>query len=324
MSLRKMSSKTLLFSALLLIVAPPLPAVAQDVDVPGNLTMRNSTDPSVGNVLKEGVPFLHNFGTSDTFLGSFAGNFTMTGGANTASGFQALAGNTTGSVNTASGADALTANTTGIRNTADGAFALFFNTTGDFNTASGNTALANNTSGSGNTALGFAADVSAGDLTNATAIGYNAIVDVSNKVRVGNHDVTVIEGEVGFTCSSDRNKKEHLRPVEGEAVLTKIRGMSLTSWNFIGHDPKQFRHYGPMAQDFFAAFGHDGMGTIGTPTTITSTDMDGILMVAAQALEKRTVEQRKRIDVLTAENADLKARLEALERRVRAPAHADQ
>src|SRR5216684_2866768 len=179
MSLRKMSSKTLLFSALLLIVAPPLPAVAQDVDVPGNLTMRNSTDPSVGNVLKEGVPFLHNFGTSDTFLGSFAGNFTMTGGANTASGFQAL------SVNTASGADALTANTTGIRNTADGAFALFFNTTGDFNTASGNTALANNTSGSGNTALGFAADVSAGDLTNATAIGYNAIVDVSNKVRVG-------------------------------------------------------------------------------------------------------------------------------------------
>jgi len=286
--------------------------------------MRNSTDPSVGNVLKEGVPFLHNFGTSNTFLGSFAGNFTMTGGANTASGFQALAGNTTGSVNTASGADALTANTTGIRNTADGAFALFFNTTGDFNTASGNTALANNTSGSGNTALGFAADVSAGDLTNATAIGYNAIVDVSNKVRVGNHDVTVIEGEVGFTCSSDRNKKEHLRPVEGEAVLTKIRGMSLTSWNFIGHDPKQFRHYGPMAQDFFAAFGHDGMGTIGTPTTITSTDMDGILMVAAQALEKRTVEQRKRIDVLTAENADLKARLEALERRVRAPAHADQ
>src|SRR5216684_7245 len=165
MSLRKMSSKTLLFSALLLIVAPPLPAVAQDVDVPGNLTMRNSTDASVGNVLKEGVPFLHNFGTSDTFLGSFAGNFTMTGGANTASGFQALAGNTTGSVNTASGADALTANTTGIRNTAHG----------------------------------FAADVSAGDLTNATAIGYNAIVDFSNQVRVGNHDVTAIQCEEGLT-----------------------------------------------------------------------------------------------------------------------------
>ncbi len=43
-----------------------------------------------------------------------------------------------------------------------------------------------------------------------------------------------------------------------------------------------------MAQDFFAAFGHDGIGTIGTPTTITSGDLDGILLVAAQALEKRT------------------------------------
>ena len=58
-----------------------------------------------------------------------------------------------------------------------------------------------------------------------------------------------------------------------------------------------------MAQDFFAAFGHDGIGTIGTETTITSTDMDGILMIAAQGLEKRT-------EALTAENADLKARLE--------------
>src|SRR5258708_38852456 len=103
MSLKKRSGKTFLFSPFFFIKAPPLPAVAQDVDVPGNLTMRNSTDPTVGNVLKEGVPFLHNFGTSNTFLGSFAGNFTMTGGANTASGFHALANNATGPANTANG-----------------------------------------------------------------------------------------------------------------------------------------------------------------------------------------------------------------------------
>jgi hypothetical protein len=66
-----------------------------------------------------------------------------------------------------------------------------------------------------------------------------------------------------------------------------------------------------MAQDFFAAFGHDGTGTIGTNTTITSTDLDGILMIAAQALEKRTVEQKKEIQTLRGENADLKARLES-------------
>jgi hypothetical protein len=175
---------------------------------------------------------------------------------------------------------------------------------GNNNTAFGEVALGSNITGSENTAIGVFADVSIGNLTNATAIGYRAVVDASNKVRVGNAAVTVIEGQVGFTASSDRNLKENLRPVAGEVVLGKIRSLNLTSWNFIGHDPKRFRHYGPMAQDFFAAFGHDGIGTIGTETTITSTDMDGILMIAAQALEKRT-------EALRAENADLKARLES-------------
>ncbi len=373
---------------------------AQDVDVPGNLTMRNSTDPPVGNVLKEGVPFLHNFGAANTFLGANAGNFTMSGyentatgyvalqanttggdntttgagalfsntegSANTATGFEALHDNITGTGNTASGYRPLRANTTGINNTASGTRALigniagsentatgyqalysnttgsdntatgagalfyninsgntatgtnalFNNTIGNGNTAIGDAALGSNTTGSHNTAIGSGADVPfPTNLTNATAIGYGAIVDASNKVRVGNAGVTVIEGQVGFTASSDRNKKENFKAVDGEKVLGKIRGLSLTSWNFIGHDPKQFRHYGPMAQDFFTAFGDDGIGKIGTETTITSTDIDGILMVAANALEKRTVEQRKRMDVLTAENADLKARLEALERR---------
>jgi len=151
-----------------------------------------------------------------------------------------------------------------------------------------------------------------GDLVNATAIGNGAIVNASNKVRVGDTNVTVIEGQVGFTASSDVRQKENFRPVDGEHVLGKIRGLKLTSWNFIGHDPKQFRHYGPMAQDFFAAFGHDAVGTIGTDTTITSTDMDGVLMIAAQALEKRVAEQQKEI---TALKAEFKSRLNALERR---------
>jgi hypothetical protein len=97
-------------------------------------------------------------------------------------------------------------------------------------------------------------------------------------------------------------------------VLRKLRGLSLTSWNYIGHDPKEFRHYGPMGQEFFAAFGHDGIGTIGSPKSLTSSDMAGILMSAVQALEKRSAEQRHDMDALTAKNAELKARLERLER----------
>jgi hypothetical protein len=94
--------------------------------------------------------------------------------------------------------------------------------------------------------------------------------------------------------------------VDGEAVLGKIRGFELSSWSFIGHDPKQFRHYGPMAQDFFAAFGHDGVGQIGSETTINSGDLAGILMIAVQAPEKRTQELNRK-----------EARIAALEQQTR-------
>ena len=168
------------------------------------------------------------------------------------------------------------------------------NTTGGQNTASGVNALRSNTTGSSNTAIGFAANVSAGNLTNATAIGDGAIVNASNKIRLGNTAVTVIEGQVAFTVSSDKTQKENFQPVDGEEVLGKIRGFELSSWNFIGHDPKKFRHYGPMAQDFYAAFGHDGLGQIGSETTINSGDLAGILMIAVQALEKRTAELKQK------------------------------
>ena len=132
------------------------------------------------------------------------------------------------------------------------------------------------------------------NLYNATAIGREAIVNASNKVRLGDTAVTVIEGQVAFTAISDKTKKENFQPVDGEEVLGKIRGFELSSWNFIGHDPKEFRHYGPMAQDFFSAFGQDGVGQIGTETTINSGDLAGILMIAVQALEKRTAELKQK------------------------------
>ena len=333
------------------------PAAKLDV-VGGNLNLENSSATS-GNILKSGVPFLHNYGRFNTFLGFAAGNFTMTGFRNTASGNEALFSNTTGrfntasgdsalffnttgSVNTASGQLALLNNTTGSDNTASGSAALFHNTTGFFNTASGTSALfnnteggfntasggalflnttgsnntaygyvalLNNTTGSANTAVGVGADVSQGNLSNATAIGYLALVDASNKIRLGNSEVTVVEGPP-YSTVSDKTKKENFKAVDAQEVLRKIRGLTVTSWNYIGQEPQQFRHYGPVAQDFFAAFGDDGVGTIGSPTTITSTDINGVLMLAVQALGQEN-------DAFKAENAELKARLEALERLVK-------
>jgi hypothetical protein len=271
-------------------------------------------------------------GSSNTASGFNALFSNTTGSGNSATGFQALFNNTTGSRNNGHGFQALFTNTTGIFNNAYGYQALLFSTTGSGNNAHGDQALVLNTTGSSNTAVGAGADVSAGNLTNATAIGAGTSVNANNKIRLGNGSVTVLESQVALTVVLDKTKKENFKPVDGEAVLRKIRGFELTSWNFIGHDPKEFRHYGPMAQDFFAAFGHDSVGQVGTGTTINSGDMAGILMIAVQALEKRTAELKQKeaqIAVLKSTVEDLKAqhayfvtvaaRLEALELRQNQP-----
>ena len=97
---------------------------------------------------------------------------------NTSLGTDALQNNTTGSFNTASGRQAVVNNTTGIANTGIGLNALFSNITGNFNTAIGN-----------------GANVSGGNLTNATAIGNGATVNASNKVRLGDVFVEVVQYE---------------------------------------------------------------------------------------------------------------------------------
>src|SRR4030095_7810902 len=114
-----------------------------------------------------------------------------------------LAGVAAAQGNTSLGSGALQSNTTGINNTALGLNSLYSNTTGTLNTAIGRSALTDNTAGNNNTAIGFGADVSTGNLTNATAIGSGATVNASNKIRIGNSSVTVIEGQVAYTFPSD-------------------------------------------------------------------------------------------------------------------------
>ena len=155
--------------------------------VSGNLS---ATGPVSGSSYQIGSN-LFAFGSyahSNAFLG-FAGNATMTGTGNTASGYSALQSNTTGYNNTAIGAGALQSHTTGDRNTAIGAFALYESTTGSFNIgigdSTGGTKDNSTLIGNDNTVLGYAARFSTGTLTNATAVGALAEVDESNAMVLG-------------------------------------------------------------------------------------------------------------------------------------------
>ena len=98
----------------------------------GNLVLSaNPSTSTTGNILKGANSFIHNFGTSNTFVGENAGNFSMSGtGLNTVMGANALTANTTGNNNTAVGYQTLAAVTTGSSNIAIGSNAGGTVTTG--------------------------------------------------------------------------------------------------------------------------------------------------------------------------------------------------
>jgi hypothetical protein len=162
--------------------------------------------------------------TANTAIGSASLASLQKGQDNTAVGANTLSLAYRCNDNTAIGQLALFYDTTGSYNTAIGAGALFQTTTGAFNSALGEWALADNYTGTYNTGLGFEADVSSGSLTNATAIGAHAIVNASNKVRIGNSAVTVIEGQVPFTTPSDgRFKFDVQEDVKGLDFIRQLR-----------------------------------------------------------------------------------------------------
>jgi hypothetical protein len=99
---------------------------------------------------------------------------SLSGGYNTAIGFNSLAANTSGTNNTAIGNSALNANTTASDNQAFGTTALYLNTTGSLNTAVGRDALRSNTTGSYNTATGYQAGYSNAQGSANTFLGYQA------------------------------------------------------------------------------------------------------------------------------------------------------
>lgn len=116
--------------------------------------------------------------------------------------------------------------------------------------------------------------------------GYYFYTDATD----ANMGVRMLHGGSSWETLSDSTKKENFQYVDGKEFLNKISDMKLGSWNYKNQNPEEFRHYGPMAQEFYALFGTDGIGTIGCDTTIATADIDGVMMIAIQALIKENQE----------------------------------
>ena len=162
-------------------------------------------------------------GIGNTAIGYRALYTNTTSPNNVAIGIEALALSTATS-NVAVGAYSLATNAAGTENTAVGRAALDTNTSGNYNTAIGRDALDANSTGDGLTGLGRGTDVSVDGLSNSTAIGYNAVVNASNKIRIGNAGITVIEGQVAYSFPSDARFKFNLQDnVPGLLFIKKLK-----------------------------------------------------------------------------------------------------
>jgi trimeric autotransporter adhesin len=223
----------------------------------------------------------------------------------------------------------------GVRSTAMGSQSA---AGGDYSTAMGSgtraagmysTAMGRNTYAGGDVSTSMGSSASTNDKTGAFVYGdastsimlraqaNNQFVVRSQRFWFGNNnDVTAtagrfIETSTGaylssggtWTNSSDVNRKHHFLPVDADDVLDRIVTMPIRTWSY-RDDETSVRHMGPTAQDFHAAF---GLGD--SNTAIATVDVDGVVLAAIQALEKRTQELRE-------ENAELRAALAAVQQRV--------
>jgi len=115
-----------------------------------------------------------------------------------------------------------------------------------------------------------------------------------------------------WTNASDREAKANFAAVDAQEVLARLAAIPIQTWNYKSQDPS-VRHIGPVAQDFYAAF---GLGE--DDEHISTMDADGVALAAILGLYQFSQEQAARIQALEAENAALQQRLDDLEARMAA------
>jgi len=262
-----------------------------------------------------------------------------TGGGSTAMGSGSIA---SGAYSTAAGA------TTQAQGTAAVAMGQQTVASGDYSTAMG---YSNTASGYVSTAIGYSnsasgnASFAAGQYTNAagvasvalgnhvSAVGDNSfvfngkpdtpldggyfkglfVVSVPYLVRFiqAGQYCSLADQSGGWDCTSDRNLKTAIKPIDARAVLNKLIALPVSSWEWKNPKARGVRHVGPMAQDFKAAF---GLG--GSDTTIGTTDAQGVALAAIKGLHELVVERDAKIAALTEEITALHASNEFQQRRL--------
>lgn len=108
-----------------------------------------------------------------------------------------------------------------------------------------------------------------------------------------------------LTELSDVNAKQDIEPVNSYNILEKISQLEISEWSY--KDAPGDRHVGPMAQDFYAAF---GLGN--SDKGIATMDSSGIALAAIKALAERNRVLEEKNKALEAAVAQLQKEYKAI------------
>ncbi len=121
--------------------------------------------------------------------------------------------------------------------------------------------------------------------------------------------VSLAPGSGTWSSLSDRAMKTRVAPLDGAAILAKVAALPVSEWSYRSEDPR-VRHVGPMAQDFYAAFG------VGEDDRhITAIDEDGVALAAIKALAEKARRAENANARLERQVLALAAEVRRLERR---------
>jgi len=109
-----------------------------------------------------------------------------------------------------------------------------------------------------------------------------------------------------WTCSSSRDIKRNFETVDIGEVLARVVALPMTTWQY--KTEAGVRHLGPMAQDFYSAF---GLGP--DNQSIAMADASGVALAAIQGLnaklEEQAAEREAKIAALVRELGELRDRV---------------
>lgn len=161
---------------------------------------------------------------------------------------------------------------------------------------------------------GFVERILSGDAGTLVIVGYRPPNDLSEDVKkklppntiyvkdaapipckncgIKQELVLYMEGLMRFWVS-DVHSKENIGDIDRPQVLDRLTRIPISIWNYKTDKPN-VRHIGPMAQDFFAAFGFGN-----DDTKIAAMDATGVALAAIQELHTAVIARDREIAMLT-------------------------